>query len=135
MPLINENGELAEFIPADQILASDFAPSAENFHFDNHTIIGIEFPSHSDGRGFTIAKKLRRLGFSGRLRAIGPVIPDQFADLIACGFNEIEISEEQFLRQPLDQWRQALGQYSNSYQSKNGAKISILEARHNRGKY
>ncbi len=134
MPLINENGELAEIIPTDQTLASDFDPSVETLHFDNHTIIGIEFPSHSDGRGFTIAKKLRRLGFNGRLRAVGPVIPDQFADLIACGFNEIEISEEQLLRQPLEHWQLALGQYSNSYQSENGAKISILEARHNRDK-
>ena len=58
------------------------------------------------------------------------VITDQFPDLLSCGFNEVEISDEQLARQPIEQWQNALKTYSLSYQRVNGSKKSILEARH-----
>lgn len=130
MPLINENGEIAEFLPANKTLANDFDPETTELHFGNLSIIEIEFPSHSDGRGFTIARKLRRMGFLGKLRAKGPLIPDQFANLLACGFNEVEIKDEHLARQPIEQWQAALRSNSASYQDDNGAKLSIIAARH-----
>ena len=40
--------------------------------------IRIPFPSSADGRGYSIASRLRDLGYTGRLRAEGHVIADQY---------------------------------------------------------
>ncbi len=52
--------------------------------------VDIRFASFKDGRGFTLATQLRtRLGFTGRLRAIGDLIPDQAQFLKRVGFDAI----------------------------------------------
>jgi uncharacterized protein (DUF934 family) len=73
-------------------------------HFGQLALIRISFPGMADGRGFSLARRLRQLGFRGRLRARGPVIPDQFRAALRVGFDEVEISDDQALRQPEDQW-------------------------------
>ena len=67
-------------------------------------MIRIDFPSFADGRGFTLARLIRLLGFTGRLRAKGRVIADQYAMARRSGFDEIEISPELASRQPEEQW-------------------------------
>lgn len=129
MPVLNKNGIVENAFIADIILENSADIEAAFGLHHNAQLIGILFPSHSDGRGFSIAKTLRRLGFNGILRAIGPVIPDQFANLIASGFDEIEILSEQYERQKWQDWENALIAYSNSYQRQNGEKLSILNAR------
>ena len=57
------------------------------------TLIVVEFPKSRDGRGFTLARLLReRHGFEGDLRAAGPLLPDQFAMLLQCGFSSLLVS-------------------------------------------
>lgn len=129
MPVIDINGIVENAETPNKILENNIDIEEVFANIHNAQIIGILFPSHSDGRGFSIAKSLRRLGFEGKLRAIGPVIPDQFADLISCGFNEIEISDEQLKRQKLNDWFESLNIYKLSYQRNNGTKKSILESR------
>ena len=68
-------------------------------------LIRIDFPSSANGRGFTIARRLRAMGYQGRLRAAGHVLADQYAMARRVGFDEIEISDELAARQPEDQWR------------------------------
>ena len=130
MPIINSNGQIIQSNVQFNLIANNIDADEIISQFSNTAAIAIEFPSHSDGRGFSLAKLLRLKGFNGALRAIGPVIPDQFPDLLSCGFNEIEISDEQLTRQPIEQWQNALKTYSLSYQRVNGSKKSILEARH-----
>jgi uncharacterized protein (DUF934 family) len=67
-------------------------------------MIRIDFPSFSDGRGFTLARRLRMMGFKGQLRARGHVLADQYAMARRVGFDEIEISDALAQRQPQDQW-------------------------------
>ena len=67
-------------------------------------MIRVDFPSFADGRGFTIAAMLRRMGFTGRLRACGHVIADQYTMARRSGFDEVEISDDLAVRQPEDQW-------------------------------
>ena len=67
-------------------------------------LIRVDFPSFADGRGFTIARRLRLMGFAGRLRARGHVIADQYAMARRAGFDEVEIDEALAARQPEDQW-------------------------------
>ncbi len=69
------------------------------------TLIRIAFPAFNDGRAFTIARRLRVLGYKGKLRACGPVIADQYAMVRRVGFDEVEIPDDLALRQPQAQWQ------------------------------
>ncbi|SCB36153.1 DUF934 domain-containing protein [Rhizobium hainanense] len=64
-------------------------------------LVVVEFPKFRDGRGFTLARTLReKHGFEGDIRAIGHILPDQFAALMQCGFSSIELPANH----PVDQW-------------------------------
>jgi uncharacterized protein (DUF934 family) len=73
-------------------------------YFDKISLLAVDFPSSHDGRGFSLAQRLRRFGFDGELRAHGTVIADQFAHALACGFDAVEIDDALAARQPEDQW-------------------------------
>ena len=58
-------------------------------------MVQINFETFKDGRPFTFAKMLRKkYNFKGELRAVGHVLPDQFVFLIRCGFDSVEIKDE-----------------------------------------
>ena len=63
-------------------LSADLLPEALHAlvpAFGRIALIRIPFASFADGRGFTLARQLRLLGYRGRLRAAGHVIADQYA--------------------------------------------------------
>jgi uncharacterized protein (DUF934 family) len=70
-------------------------------------MIRVDFPSSADGRGFTIARTLRLRGYTGRLRARGHVLADQYSMVRRAGFDEVEIDEALAARQPEPVWRAA----------------------------
>lgn len=100
--------------------------------FARLSLIRVEFPTFADGRGFSLARRLRGAGFAGRLRAAGPVIADQFGHLLACGYDEVEVADEVAARQPVEQWLAALGKITRFYQGRPDA-APIAAARHARG--
>ena len=67
-------------------------------------LIRIEFENFADGRGFSLAKRLRNYGYKGHLRASGHVISDQFRYALDCGFDDVEIGDELAKRQPEADW-------------------------------
>lgn len=67
-------------------------------------LLRIAFPGFTDGRGFTLARRLRAMGYRGRLRACGPLIADQYAMARGSGFDEVEIPDAIAARQPEEQW-------------------------------
>jgi len=81
-------------------------------------MIRIDFPSAADGRGFTIARALRLRGYTGRLRARGHVLADQYAMARRAGFDEVEISETLAARQPADQWQFRADWQAHHYQAR-----------------
>ena len=81
-------------------------------------MIRVDFPSSGDGRGFTIARQLRLRGFTGRLRARGHVISDQFAMARRAGFDEVEISDDLAARQPQAEWLFRANWREHDYQSR-----------------
>ncbi|MAU98580.1 MAG: hypothetical protein CMP81_22300 [Fulvimarina sp.] len=95
----------------------------------NVALVAIEFPAFADGRGFSLAKKIVREGFSGTLRASGPLIADEFADALACGFTEVELPETMANRQPVQQWMAAKDTMTEHYQTGYGRGPSILQKR------
>ncbi len=99
-------------------LASDADPSALEGRLDWIDLIRVDFPSFADGRGFTIARRLRLMGFQGRLRARGHVIADQYAMARRSGFDEVEIDADLAARQPEDQWRARANWTAHDYQAR-----------------
>lgn len=85
-------------------LASDVDPRVLDGQLQGVTAIRIAFASFADGRGFTLAARLRRMGYAGRLRAQGHVIADQYAMARRAGFDEVEIDATLAARQPQAQW-------------------------------
>ena len=81
-------------------------------------LIRVAFPSFADGRGFTIARQLRLMGYQGRLRAAGHVIADQYAMARRSGFDEVEISSDLAARQPEAQWLARANWRAHDYQSR-----------------
>jgi uncharacterized protein (DUF934 family) len=84
---------------------SDADPDALLTRLAGLKMIRIDFPSFADGRGFTLAHRLRLAGYTGRLRAKGHVLADQYAMARRSGFDEVEIDDDLALRQPEHQWR------------------------------
>ena len=81
-------------------------------------MIRVDFPSSADGRGFTIAKVLRLRGYTGRLRARGHVLADQYAMARRSGFDEVEIDAALAARQPEEQWQFRADWTAHDYQDR-----------------
>lgn len=99
-------------------LASNEEPTDLAGLLDKINLIRVNFPSISDGRGYTIAAQLRRMGFAGRLRAYGHLIADQYTMARRSGFDEIQISDELAIRQPEPQWLARADWRAHDYQSR-----------------
>ena len=90
-------------------LTSDQDPGAIAADLDRFGLIVLEFPGFADGRPFTQARDLReRHGYSGELRAGGPLVPDQYAYLLRCGIDTVAIPDGA----PVEPWRAARDRFS-----------------------
>ena len=87
-------------------------PEALAITLSNIALIVLPFPAFNDGRAYSIARKLREMGYTGELRATGNVLPDQLQLMLQVGFDAFDIGE----RFPLDTWRKASRQMSLAYQ-------------------
>lgn len=81
-------------------------------------LIRVDFPAFNDGRGFTIARLLRAMGYTGRLRARGHVLADQYAMARRAGFDEVEISDTLAARQPEADWLRRANWREHDYRSR-----------------
>ncbi|MDJ0994308.1 MAG: DUF934 domain-containing protein [Dinoroseobacter sp.] len=107
--------------PANDVAAIDLGSDTDPADLPrllNAHIIRIDFPSFADGRGFTLARRLRDLGYTGRLRAQGHVIADQYAMARRSGFDEVEISDGLAARQPEADWQFRANWQAHSYQKR-----------------
>ncbi|BDA86738.1 hypothetical protein Sa4125_42800 [Aureimonas sp. SA4125] len=111
------------------VVANDTPITAIEPYFGSIDLIAITFPSFSDGRGLSLSRRLRRAGFAGTLRVRGPIVADQFAEALACGFDEVEVPDAMAARQPLDQWLGAKDIVTDRYQGGYGEGESILQKR------
>ncbi|POF34579.1 DUF934 domain-containing protein [Roseibium marinum] len=66
---------------------------------DRLALVAVDFPSFSDGRGFSAARILReQTGYKGDIRAIGKYILDQVPLARRCGVSSFEISKPEVLK-------------------------------------
>ncbi len=81
--------------------------------FDALDMIVVDFPKFTDGRGYTIARRLReQLGWRKALRAQGDVLPDQVFFMQRCGFDVLALRADK----SLETAQRALSAFSVSYQ-------------------
>ena len=85
-------------------LAQTDKPEALVPYLADLKLIRVAFPAFNDGRAFTVARRLRVLGYKGHLRALGPVIADQYPMARRVGFDDVEIPDDLAARQPEGQW-------------------------------
>ena len=119
MPVVTEAGfnysDNMAFAPLEALetgaraveLPNDAAPECLRDHLHRLEAVAIPFPGFADGRGFSLARRLRDMGFRGRLRARGHVIADQWPLARQSGFDEVEIDDDQARRQPESHWQGA----------------------------
>ena len=76
------------------------------------SMIAIEFDTFADGRGFSMARMLRRQGYAGEIRAVGDVAMDRIDFMQRVGFNAFELRDDQDALQAL----QKIGEVSVHFQ-------------------
>lgn len=95
-------------------------------HLEKASRVEIHFTAFGDGRGFSLARRIKRdAGFKGEVRASGNLIPDQAVFLARSGFDSILV-EERNTAAFLDM----LGVYKGYYQRAADDTASIAEQRH-----
>ena len=109
-------------LPDGAALAVENTAQAEDIvpAFGRIALIRVAFPSHVDGRGFSLARHLRLLGYRGRLRACGRILADRYAMARRSGFDEVEIEPVLAVRQPEDQWLFRANWQAHDYQERLG---------------
>lgn len=109
------------------ILPNDADPAVLERDLDRIAAISLTFPSFADGRAFSQARILRdRFGFRGELRANGPVIVDQYAFLLRCGFDVVVVPDDI----DLAVWNRAAGRFTNVYQPAADTRVPAYRQRH-----
>ncbi len=96
-------------------LGNDFQVETLKSFLPYLNAISIEFPSEKDGRGFSLARRLRQLGYLGVLRATGHVTVDQYRHASQSGFNQIAIPTSLAKRMPEPYWQQQIDNFKSSY--------------------
>lgn len=95
-------------------LASDERPEQLKEDIAALPLIAVDFPTFSDGRGYSIAFNLRsRLGYEGEIRAIGDVLRDQLFYMQRVGFDAFATREDRSIEDAL----KGLTDFSDVYQT------------------
>jgi len=89
-------------------------PSALADDIQRLSVIAIDFPQFTDGRGYSNARLLReRYRYEGELRAVGDIGRDQLYYLEQCGFDAFVIPDGRDARDALD----SFADFSDGYQA------------------
>lgn len=95
-------------------------------HLDRLRLIEVNFPTWTDGRGYSAARVLREAGYDGELRAVGDVLIDQLLPMRRCGFDAFAPQK------PLDPGdaEAAFNRWDNVYQATGDGRQPIWAKRH-----
>ena len=75
-------------------------------------LVALHFPKFSDGSAYSQARRLRRAGYAGELRATGNVLQDQLLLMARVGFDAFLMAAADAERR----WQAAMGAYDHFYQ-------------------
>ncbi|KRA84239.1 DUF934 domain-containing protein [Altererythrobacter sp. Root672] len=93
---------------------------------DRTKLIEVDFPKFRDGRGFSSARVLREMGYTGEIKATGDVLVDLLFFMRRCGFDSFAPNV------PFDEAdvEATLSRYPYVYQSAADAAVPIWQLRH-----
>jgi len=104
-------------------LASAERPEDLKGDVQKFSVIAVDFPKFSDGRGYSIAYNLRaRLGYTGELRAIGDVLRDQLFYMQRVGFDAFATRPDRNIEDAL----KGLTDFSEVYQTSFDQKLPLF---------
>ena len=90
---------LALSVPVGVLVEPTSVLLAESDALDKLALIVIPFAKFTDGRGYSLARRLRdQLDFHGEVRATGEVLIDQIPLMLRCGFDGFAIAHGPTLR-------------------------------------
>lgn len=103
--------------------ASDERPEILKDDLDKFTVIAVDFPKFTDGRGYSVAYNLRvRFGYAGELRAIGDVLRDQMFYMQRVGFDAFSPRPDRNIQDAL----KSLTDFSEVYQTSVDQKMPLF---------
>ena len=100
------------------LLSVEQAPEAQMAHLSDALEVHIPFASSADGRGFSSARRLRELGYEGRIIAVGALVCDQYRHARQSGCYGVLISAEQAQKMPEAHWLEQARRVPISYRSR-----------------
>lgn len=111
-------------------LASDERPEDLKGDVQKFSVIAVDFPKFSDGRGYSTAYNLRaRLGYTGELRAIGDVLRDQLFYMQRVGFDAFAPRPDRKIEDVL----KGLTDFSEVYQTSFDQKLPLFRRAQRKG--
>lgn len=107
---INQEGQFSEIAEGDAVAnalpVGDVASHDQITQLLDLSTVRLQVDGFVDGRGFTVARQLRLLGFAGVIEVIGDLLPDQLPMAAASGVDAILIRTEHAERCEEGQWQQ-----------------------------
>ncbi len=95
-------------------------------HLGRLSLVEVNFPAYTDGRGYSAARILREHGYAGELRAVGDVLLDQLSHMRRCGFDSFA-PDQAIDRAAADK---ALATWPEVYQKTVDGRAAIWAKRH-----
>ncbi len=112
--LIKERRIVVQPSPPELTLQAVDDPAALADRLAGVSVVAVNFPKFSDGRGYSIGRLLReRHGYKGELRAVGEVARDHLQLMAQCGFDAFELREGENVEEALA----AFEDFSDFYQA------------------
>ena len=106
---INQAGQFSEVTEGDAVAhalpVGDVASYDQITQLLDQPIVRLQVDGFADGRGFSVARQLRLLGFAGVIEVIGDLLPDQLPMAAASGIDAILIRTEHARRCEESHWR------------------------------
>lgn len=116
--LVTDTGFTSFDGKASLLLSATDAPETFAATLGDYAEIHIEFSSSADGRGFSLARRLRELGFGQRLYATGQLVCDQYRHARQAGFDGVIITKDQARKMPEPHWIEQAERITVSYQDR-----------------
>jgi len=106
---INQEGQFSEVTEGDAVAnalpVGDVASHDQITRLLDQPIVRLQVDGFADGRGLSVARQLRLLGFAGVIEVIGDLLPDQLPMAAASGIDAILIRTEHARRCEESHWR------------------------------
>ena len=106
---IDQEGQFSEITESDAVAnalpVGDVASQDQITQLLDQPIVRLQVDGFADGRGFSVARQLRLLGFTGDIEVIGDLLPDQLPMAAASGIDAILIRAEHAKRCEESHWR------------------------------